>query len=118
MEVQAVNRYVRASLKKLQVIAKVVRGRRATEAEAILRYIPRKSSKLIRKTLLSAIANAENNHNLSAEDLTVKSALIERGPYFRRFRPASRGSSHPYRKPTSHIRVILATQEKADSSTT
>ena len=60
------------------------------------------------KTLQSAIANAENNNNLSSDALTIESATVEEGPAFRRFRPAARGSAHPYKKRTSNIRIILS----------
>ncbi|MEC8209897.1 MAG: uL22 family ribosomal protein, partial [Verrucomicrobiota bacterium] len=67
-----------------------------------------KSARLVSKTLQSAIANAENNNNLSSDALKVESATVEQGPTFKRFRPAARGSAHPYKKATSHIRIILS----------
>ena len=71
-------------------------------------FIPRKSARLVTKTLQSAIANAENNNNLSSDALKIESATVEQGPAFKRFRPAARGSAHPYKKSTSHIRIILS----------
>ena len=64
-------------------------------------------SRLLRKTLHSAVANAENNHNLNSDDLIIKEAIVEEGPAFRRFKPAARGSAKPIRKRTSHLRIIL-----------
>ena len=86
MEVQALTRYARMSPKKMRDISRIIQGRKAAEAYDYLNLIPRKSAKLIAKTLKSAIANAENNNNLSADSLRVKSAIIEcilgvRGPY-------------------------------------
>lgn len=60
------------------------------------------------KTLASAIANAENNHNLSVKTLVVASATVDKGFVIKRFMPAARGSAHPIHKGTSHIKVVLA----------
>ena len=76
MEVQALTRYARMSPKKMRDISRIIQGRKAAEAYDYLNLIPRKSAKLIAKTLKSAIANAENNNNLSADSLTIKFALI------------------------------------------
>jgi len=108
MEVQALTKYARMSPKKVREVAREIQGRPAAEALDLLKFIPRKSARLIAKTLTSAVANAENNHNLSSDALTVKRALIEEGPAFRRFQPVARGSAHPIRKRTSHIRIILS----------
>ena len=85
MEVQALTRYARMSPKKMRDVSRIIQGRKAVEAVDYLALIPRKSAKLIAKTLKSAIANAENNNNLSADSLTIKLALIECGPVLKRF---------------------------------
>jgi large subunit ribosomal protein L22 len=108
MDVQSLARNVRVSPKRLRQVTRVIQGRPAAEALDLLRFIPRKTARLVRKTLASAIANAENNHNLSSANLVVKRALAEQGPVLKRFRPASKGSAHPMRKGTSHIRIILS----------
>ena len=59
------------------------------------------------KTLQSAISNAENNSNLSSEDLFIKEAIVDEGPALKRFRPCARGSAHPYKKRMSHLRITL-----------
>ncbi|WP_309399102.1 50S ribosomal protein L22 [Cerasicoccus maritimus] len=107
MEVLALTKYARMSPKKVREVAREIQGLPANEAMDLLKFIPRKSARLLSKTLASAIANAENNHNLSSDDLVIKSAIIEEGPAFRRFQPVARGSAHPLRKRTSHIRIIL-----------
>ena len=107
MEVKAYTKYTRMSPLKVRKVARAIQGRNAGEALEILSLIPRKSARLIGKTLKSAIANAENNNNLSSDTLTIKSTIIEEGPAFKRFRPAARGSAHPYKKRTSHIRIVL-----------
>jgi len=107
MQVQAYTKYARMSPRKVRDITRAIQGRNAAEAVEILRFIPRKSARLVRKTLQSAIANAENNNNLSSDTLTIESAIVEQGPAFKRFRPAARGSAHPYKEPTSNIRIVL-----------
>jgi len=108
MEVQALTRYARMSPKKVREVARTIQGRKAAEAVDYLTLIPRKSARLIAKTLKSAIANAENNNNLSADSLRVKSAIIENGPVLKRFKAGARGSAMPRRKKMSHIRIVLS----------
>jgi len=108
MEVQALTRYARMSPKKMREVARTIQGRKAPEAVGLLSIIPRKSARLIAKTLKSAIANAENNNNLSADDLVVSRAIIEQGPVLKRFKAAARGSAAPRRKKMSHIRIVLS----------
>ncbi len=107
MQIQSYTKYARMSPRKVREITNAIQGHKAAEAVEILRYIPRKSARLVSKTLESAIANAENNNNLSSDTLTIESAIVEQGPKLKRFRPASRGSAHPYCKSTSHIRIVL-----------
>jgi large subunit ribosomal protein L22 len=108
MEVQALTRYAHMSPKKMREVARTIQGRKAPEAVDYLTLIPRKSARLIAKTLRSAIANAENNNNLSADSLTVKSAVVENGPVLKRFKAGAKGSAMPRRKKMSHIRIILS----------
>lgn len=107
MDVQAYAKAVRISPKKARDVARCLSGRKAEEALEILRLTPRKAARLLAKTLRSAIANAENNHNLTSGVLTIRNAIVEQGPAFRRHRVASRGRVHPYHKRTSHLRIIL-----------
>lgn len=107
MEVLSLTRNARMSPKKMREVARTIQGRKAAAAVDYLTLIPRKSARLIVKTLKSAIANAENNNNLSADTLTVKSAIIENGPVLKRFKAGARGTAKPRRKKMSHIRIIL-----------
>ncbi|HSH09173.1 MAG TPA: 50S ribosomal protein L22 [Oceanipulchritudo sp.] len=107
MEVVAHTKYTRISAKKAREVARELRGRPANEALELLRFIPRKAARLLYKTLHSAVANAENNHNLNSDDLVIKEAIVEEGPAFKRFKPAARGSAKPIRKRTSHLRITL-----------
>jgi len=108
MEVQALTRYARMSPKKVREVVRTIQGRKAADAVDLLTLIPRKSARLIVKTLKSAIANAENNNNLSADALTVKSAVVENGPVLKRFKAGARGTAMPRRKKMSHIRIVLS----------
>ncbi|HRE04309.1 MAG TPA: 50S ribosomal protein L22 [Opitutaceae bacterium] len=107
MEVQAITRYARMSPKKVREVARTIQGRKAPDAVDLLGIIPRKSARLIVKTLKSAIANAENNNNLSADSLIVKSAIVDQGPVLKRFKAGARGTAMPRRKKMSHITIVL-----------
>lgn len=112
MEVQALTRYAHMSPKKVREITRVIQGRPASEALEMVRFIPRKSARLVAKTLKSAVANAENNNELSVETLIVKRAIVEQGPVLKRFKAAARGSASPRRKKMSHIRIVLSDEAK------
>ncbi|MBM3856160.1 MAG: 50S ribosomal protein L22 [Verrucomicrobia bacterium] len=108
MEVQALTRYARMSPKKVREVARTIQGRKATDAVDYLMLVPRKSARLIARTLKSAIANAENNSNLSADALTVQQAVVENGPVLKRFKAGARGTAMPRRRKMSHIRIVLS----------
>ena len=111
MDIKSYSKYMRISPKKAREVARILPGRKATEGVSILRYIPRKAARMLDKTLRSAMANAENNSNLNADDLIIREAIVEEGPALKRFRPCARGSAHPYKKRMSHLRITL-TDEK------
>lgn len=112
MEMKASTKYARMSAKKVREVARQIQGRGAVQALQMLRFIPRKSARLLAKTLKSAIANAENNNNMSSDDLIIKEAVANDGPAFKRSQPAPRGSAHPIRKRTTHIDIILVAKDK------
>ncbi len=108
MEVKSHSKYMRISPKKAREVARVLPGRKASDAVSLLKYIPRKAARMFDKTLKSAMANAENNLNLSADDLFISEAIVDEGPALKRFRPCARGSAHPYKKRMSHLRITLS----------
>ncbi|MDR2432852.1 MAG: 50S ribosomal protein L22 [Puniceicoccales bacterium] len=110
--VKATLKYVRTSAKKVRDVARLLKGKPALNAVALVKSIRRKSARLIGDLLHSAIANAENNNNLAASKLMVGSVIVEEGPVLKRFIPAARGSAHPIRKRMSHIRLILKNIDK------
>jgi large subunit ribosomal protein L22 len=107
MDVQAITKHVRMSPKKVVEVTRQIQGLRASRALELLRFIPRKSARLVEKTLQSAIANATNNAKLNAESLQVKVAAANEGSRLKRFQPKARGSAGPIIKRMSHIRIVL-----------
>jgi len=114
MEVKSTSKYVRISSKKARDVAREIQGLPVSSALDILNFTPRKAARLIGKTLKTAIADAENNFELDADTLIVKEAVIGIGPGLRRFKPRARGSAGAIRKPTSHIRIVLAPGKEPD----
>ncbi|CAB4243859.1 50S ribosomal protein L22 [Methylacidimicrobium sp. AP8] len=112
MQVKAINRFVRMSAFKLRDVARCIQGMRAEEALAVLAHFPKEGARHIRRTLASALANAENNHGLHRGDLLVKEARIGEATTIKRFQPKARGSAGPIRKRTSHIRIVLEPKEE------
>lgn len=107
MKVTATAKFVGTSSRKLQLVGGLVRGRRATEATALLQANPRRAAATLSKVLASAVANAVNNHSLKRGDLVIDSVLIGPGPTLKRFRPRSRGMASPVKHRSSHITVIV-----------
>lgn len=107
-EVKAISRNMRISASKGRDLARVVKGKSVNEALRIVEFSPRKAAAMLGKTIKSAVANAEKNAGWDSEDLVVKTALFDKGPSMRRFRPRARGSASPIEKQTSHITVVLA----------
>ena len=107
MQVKSIYRFARISAFKAREVTREIQGLPATDALQILDFIPKKAAGLIRKTLASAIANAENNNGVSPETLTVKEAVVGEGATIKRFQPKARGSAGPVRKRTSNITIIV-----------
>ena len=113
MEVSAKLRGARISAQKARLVADQVRGKPVGEALNLLEFSTKKAAHLVRKVLNSAIANAENNHELSADELIVGEAVIGEGPTLKRFKPRARGSAGAIRKRTSHIFITLTDEFEA-----
>jgi len=92
MEIRATHKYARISALKARDVAREVTGMPVSDALDVIRFTPKKAALLIGKTLKSAIANAEANHDISAENLVVKSATVNDGPALKRWSPAARGA--------------------------
>jgi large subunit ribosomal protein L22 len=109
--VRAQARYVRSSARKARLVCDHIRGRTVDEARAILAQTPRAVARDWSKLLESAIANAENNHDLVGEDLYIKAAHADEGPTIKRFRPRALGRATRIRKRTSHLTILLTPKE-------
>jgi ribosomal protein L22 len=105
--VRAHARYVRTSARKARLVSDHLRGRSVQEARAILAYAPREVARDWSKLLDSAVANAENNHELLEDDLIVREAYADEGPTIKRFRPRAMGRATSIRKRTSHLTITL-----------
>lgn len=111
MKAKAEAKYLRISPRKLTAVCDLVRGKDAKEALAILKFTPRKGARLISKVLKSAIANAENNHDMNKDALYVAEIYANQGPRMRRYKAGSRGMANPRLIRTSHIGVVVAERE-------
>ena len=111
MEARAIAKYVRMSPMKVGVVLDLIRGKNVDEALAIVKFTPKASSEVIEKLLKSAIANAENNHDMKHEKLYVAEIYANQGPTLKRIRPAAKGSAVRIRKRTSHLTIVLKEKE-------
>ena len=111
VEARAELKYARISARKVKIVADLIRGKSAAEALSIVKFTPKASSEIIEKLLKSAIANAENNHNMRHENLYVAEIYANQGPTLKRIRPAAKGSAVRIRKRTSHITIVLREKE-------
>ncbi|MGF7229317.1 MAG: 50S ribosomal protein L22 [Candidatus Saccharibacteria bacterium] len=107
MAVKAIARGVHMSPRKVGVVASLVRGRSVADALTILDNTPRRSALAVKKTILSAKANADHNHNLKPDTLNIVAITVTPGPRLKRFRPAAHGRALPFQRRTSHITVIV-----------
>ena len=99
--------YARVSVTKACFVLDAIRGKDVNEALAILQYNNRKGSKIVYKLLQSAVANAENNNGLKAENLYVAECFANKGPTMKRIHPRAQGRAYRIEKRSSHITVVL-----------
>jgi large subunit ribosomal protein L22 len=111
MRVSATAKYLRASTRKTRLVTQAIKGKPVEEAATLLKFMPQKAAGDVARVLKSATANAENNHNLSAEDLYIADAIANEGPTIKRFRPRAQGRAFPIHKPMTHITIVVADQE-------
>ncbi len=104
---KAIAKYVRISSRKVKSVIDLIRGLSVADAKAVLMGTPNGATEPVSKVLNSAVANAENNMNLSADNLFVAEVYADQGPTLKRFRPRAQGRATRIRKRTSHITIIL-----------
>src|SRR5918997_5872609 len=112
-EALAVGTTIRGSAQKLNFVAGLIRGKKAEEAMNILSFSKKAMAVDARKVLASAIANAENNHNLDVDALVVSEASVGKSITMKRFATRARGRSSRIVKPFSRLRVVVREQEEA-----
>ena len=110
--VRASSRHVRVAPRKARLVADQVRGLHIDKARALLEFSPRGASESISKLIESAASNAENNHDLVADEMRIAEITVDEGPTLKRFRPRAQGRATPIHKRTSHIAVALSPEEE------
>jgi len=114
-EAKAVSKMLRISPQKLNLVAQMIRGKKVASALADLEFSRKRIARDVRKCLESAIANAENNHDLDVDDLVVAEAHVGNGIVMKRFSPRGRGRSGRVYKPFSHLTIVVR-QVEAEAS--
>jgi large subunit ribosomal protein L22 len=111
MEAKAHLKYARISPRKVKIVCDLIRGKDTKTATAILAQTPKAAAELMLKLLKSAVANAENNHDMDPDNLFVSQTYASPGPILKRIRPVSRGRAYRINKRTSHITIVVSEQE-------
>jgi len=111
VRVSATAKYLRGSTRKARLVTQAIKGRPVEEAAALLRFMPQAAARDVARGLQSATANAENNHNLSADDLVIVDAVANEGPTIKRWRPRAQGRAFPIHKPMTHITIVVGDGE-------
>lgn len=112
-EAKAVQRKIRVSPQKLNLVAAMIRGKKVASALADLEFSRRRISGQVRKTLQSAIANAENNHDLDVDSLVVAEAYVGKSLVMKRFKPRARGRASRIIKPFSNLTIVVREVEES-----
>ena len=112
MKAQAQAKYIRQSPYKVRRVLDLVRGMPVEDARDVLKFTNRRAADTIRKVLDSAVANAEHNYALDADELVVDEAFADEGPTLKRWRPRARGRATRINKRTSHITIIVSDGEE------
>jgi large subunit ribosomal protein L22 len=108
MQTKSSVKYVRMSPLKVRRVLDQIRGKKALESMTMLNFLPHASARVLEKILKSAIANAENNHQVPAAKLWVREAFVDQGPTLKRFQPHAQGRAFPIKKRTSHITIVVS----------
>ena len=111
MDIRATAKYIRLSPKKGRDLAREISGLPVGSALSMMQFNKRKAAFYLAKTLKSAIANAENNAQLSVDHLWVKQAVVEEAPRMKRFWPSAKGGALPIAKTMCHMKVVLTDEE-------
>ncbi|MBK8038627.1 MAG: 50S ribosomal protein L22 [Verrucomicrobiaceae bacterium] len=113
--VRSTYKYARISPQKARQVTRAITGMPVSQALSVLDFTPKKGAFLVGKVLRSAVANAENNHELDASEMVVTSAVATPGPALSRFMPRARGSGAAIKKRMSHITVIIGAKPEEEA---
>lgn len=108
METYAIAKYIRISPQKMRLVVDQIRGKSIEKALEILEYSNKKAAGPIKKTLESAVANAEHNEGADIDELLISKAMVDEGPTLKRFRARAKGRGTRILKRTSHIRIAVS----------
>jgi large subunit ribosomal protein L22 len=111
METKAITRNVRISPQKARLVADLIRGKQVEDALLVLRFTEKKASRILAKTLRSAIANAADTQKVDPDSLYVKRTYVDGGTTIKRFTPRAHGRATPIRKRTSHFTIVVEERE-------
>ena len=107
MEARATLKYARISPRKVKIVLDLIRNQDADKAMAILKFTPKSACEYLEKLLASAMANAENNHNMDVSRLYVAECFANKGPTMKRVKPRAQGRAYRIEKRMSHITIVL-----------
>ncbi|URJ25273.1 50S ribosomal protein L22 [Candidatus Blochmannia ocreatus (nom. nud.)] len=108
METIAKCRYIRSSAQKMRLVINMIRGKKVLQALEILKYTNKKPARLIKKTLDSAVSNAEHNNGLNIDNLKIIKIFVDTGPTIKRIMPRAKGKSDKIMKRTSHLTIVVS----------
>jgi large subunit ribosomal protein L22 len=111
MDAKAQLNYARIAPRKVKIVCDLIRGKDTRTAKAILMQTPKAASELMLKLLKSAVANAENNHNMDPDNLYVSETYANPGPILKRMMPRAQGRGYRINKRTSHITIVVKEKE-------
>ncbi len=111
MEIIAINRAIRISPRKVRLVADSIRNLSLEKALSVLDMTQKRGSSVLKALFKNAIANAVNNAKKNRDSLTIKKIEVWDGPAIKRFHPSTRGRVHPYKKRSSHIKIVLEAKE-------
>ena len=112
MQARAIAKYVRISPRKVRQVVNLIRGKKVSEAMAILTFTTKGSTEPVTKVLKSAVANAEHNLELVADNLFINEIYVNEGPTLKRIKPRAQGRADQIRKRTSHITVVVGEKKE------
>jgi len=112
MQAKAVAKYVRISPRKVRQVVNLIRGKKISDAFAILQFTPNGSTDDVAKVLKSAVANAGHNFDMKVDDLIITEICVDQGPTLKRIRPRAMGRADQIRKRTSHITVVVGEKKE------